>query len=133
MLSRVCVSFRPSPRSRRKPVRQQRVPDAAIHENGPTEPRLAQAETLRWCWSVYQNSGTAGVFAEDLLFKSSKFSYSDFVPLPRVGDLSLSEPTDPSVKHVGSVQLTRVNFEERKLPKRFSITQQGLLVKKLKH
>jgi hypothetical protein len=49
----------------------------------------------------------------------SKFSYSDFVPLPRVGDLSLSESTDPSVKHVGSVQLSRVNFEERKLPKRF--------------
>jgi hypothetical protein len=40
----------------------------------------------------------------------SKFSYSDFA-LSRVGDPSLSESTDPSVKHVGSVQLTRFNLK----------------------
>lgn len=77
------------------------MPDAAIHENGPTEPRLVQAEAFEITLESLPKLGNSRCVCRGFVIQVVA-SPAIHLSLSRVGDLSLSESTNPSVKHVGS-------------------------------
>ena len=76
------------------------MPDAAIHENGPTEPRLVQAEAFEIRSESLPKLGDSRCVCRGIVIQVAA-SPPIQISLSRVGD-SLSESPGPSVKHVGS-------------------------------